>query len=343
MRSRSWRSAGLGERLVELGLAEQHDLQQLVAVRLQVRQQPHLLERVLGHDVRLVDQDHHAAPGAVERDQVLLQLAQRHAAPLGRELELEVVADRVQDLVARERGRGEVDGRDVLRQPLHQHAAQHGLAAADLARHLDDAFVVQHRVDQRLQRRAAVGAVEEEIGVRRDAERRLGEAEMLEVERHAISPRPLSHAAVERRAVDSEQLRGLRDVAARQAQRGLDVGALPGLERLVEVERARRARAGAAPATVMPFWSLISSSTSNSGFQLRGRNALAGVLGAKPDDDVAQLAHVAGEAVAQPARGGALVEFKGNDTPLARRVLLKMIQQQRACPARARAAAARSA
>ena len=174
----------LGERLVELGLAEQHDLQELVAVRFQVRQQPHLLERVLGHDVRLVDQDHHAAPGAVERDQVLLQLAQRHAAPLGRELELEVVGDRVQDLVARERGRGEVDGRDVLRQPLHQHAAQHGLAAADLARHLDDALVVQHRVDQRLQRRAAVGALEEEIGVRRDAERRFREPEVLEIEGH---------------------------------------------------------------------------------------------------------------------------------------------------------------
>ena len=67
----------LRQGLVELGLAEQHDLQQLVPVRLQVGQQPHLLEGVLGHDVRLVDQDHHAPAGAVERDQVLLQLAQR--------------------------------------------------------------------------------------------------------------------------------------------------------------------------------------------------------------------------------------------------------------------------
>src|SRR5262245_6970026 len=46
------------------------------------------------------------------------------------------------------------------------------------------------------------------------------------------------HARVERGAIDAEQLGGLRDVAARQAQRCLDVSALPGPERLVEVERA---------------------------------------------------------------------------------------------------------
>jgi hypothetical protein len=49
---------------------------------------------------------------------------------------------------------------------------------------------VQDGVDQRFERRAAVGAVEEEIGVRRDAERRLGQAEMLEIQglRYFSSP-----------------------------------------------------------------------------------------------------------------------------------------------------------
>src|SRR5256885_15504932 len=46
------------------------------------------------------------------------------------------------------------------------------------------------------------------------------------------------HSAVERGAVDAEQLRRLADVAAREAQRCLDVAALPGLEGLVEVERS---------------------------------------------------------------------------------------------------------
>ena len=154
-----------------------------MATRFEVGKQAHLLQCVLRHHVRLVDQDDDAPPRGVEPDQMLLQLAQRHRAPLG-ELELELIGDGVQDLVARERGRGEVDRRHLGRQPLHQHAAQHGLAAADLARDLDDAFVVQHRVGERFQCRAALGALEEEIGVRRDAERRLVQPEVLEIEGH---------------------------------------------------------------------------------------------------------------------------------------------------------------
>jgi hypothetical protein len=43
---------------------------------------------------------------------------------------------------------------------------------------------VQDGVDQRLERRAAVGAVEEEVGVRRDAERRFRQPEVLQIKRH---------------------------------------------------------------------------------------------------------------------------------------------------------------
>src|SRR3989441_4753874 len=114
---------------------------------------------------------------------MLLQLAQRHRGALVRQPELEVVGNGVKDLVARERWRGEVDRLDVRRQPLHQHPAQHGLAAAYFARQLDDALVVQDGVDQRFQGGAPVGAVEEKVGVRRDAERRLGEPEVLQVKR----------------------------------------------------------------------------------------------------------------------------------------------------------------
>src|ERR671924_972702 len=48
-----------------------------------------------------------------------------------------------------------------------------------------------------------------------------------------------AHAAVERGAVDTEELRRLAHVAARKTQRCLDVAALPRPERLVEVEGAR--------------------------------------------------------------------------------------------------------
>src|SRR5439155_9166170 len=94
---------------------------------------------------------------------------------------------------------------------------------------------------KRFERRAALRALEEEIGMRCDAERRLVQAEVLEIQRHGLSVlaaavHAAAHSAVERRAIDAQQLRRLADVAARQAQRRLDVAALPGLERIVEVE-----------------------------------------------------------------------------------------------------------
>jgi hypothetical protein len=144
-----------------------------------------LLERLLRHGVRLVDQHHHPPPGGIEADERFLQLAQRNGhAPVGK-LQIEVVGDRVQNLVAREQGRRQVDRLDMRRQALHQHPAEHGLAASDLAGNLDDAFVVQDCVHQRFQGRAAIGPVEEEVRMRRDAEGRLRQAEMLEIQRHA--------------------------------------------------------------------------------------------------------------------------------------------------------------
>ena len=77
MRSFSWRMLRQREMLVEFRLAEQHDLQQLVPVRLEVGEQPDLLQRLDRHRVRLVDQHHDAPARGVELDQVLLQRAQQ--------------------------------------------------------------------------------------------------------------------------------------------------------------------------------------------------------------------------------------------------------------------------
>ena len=45
---------------VKLRLAEKDDLQQLVAVRLEVGEKPDLLQGLRRHGVRLIDQHHHA-------------------------------------------------------------------------------------------------------------------------------------------------------------------------------------------------------------------------------------------------------------------------------------------
>jgi hypothetical protein len=78
---------------------------------------------------------------------------------------------------------------DLLRKAFHQHAAEHGLAAAHLAGDLHHAFRRGDRVEQRLERGAAVRAREEELRVRRDAERRLAQPEVLQVHRHGCGER----------------------------------------------------------------------------------------------------------------------------------------------------------
>ena len=54
-------------------------------------------------------------------------------------------------------------------------------AAAYLAGNLDDALVLGDGIYQRVVRRAAVGAGEEEVGMRRDAERRFAQPEVFKI------------------------------------------------------------------------------------------------------------------------------------------------------------------
>src|SRR5213083_1454525 len=112
------------------------------------------------------------------------------------------------------------------------------------------------------------------------------------------------HAGVQRRAVDAEHLGRLTDVASRELHRGLDVPLFPGLEHLVEIEaalalkmalrlldeRSRIRRQSGSPVSLrfqVEF-----------GLEVRNRKFLPSVLRSEPDDDVAQLAHVAGKVIA---------------------------------------------
>src|SRR3954462_1804455 len=72
--------------------------------------------------------------------------------------------------------------------------------------------------------------------MRRGEKRQLGGTEVLEVERHLLLLPPAAQAAIDGGAVDAQQLRSLADIAAGEAQCGFDVGALPRLQRFVEIE-----------------------------------------------------------------------------------------------------------
>ena len=103
---------GQGEVAVELGLPEEDDLQQLVGAGLEVREEPHFLERGERHRMRLVDEGDHLLAFGMHRDELFLQRAQhlRRAGP--GHLEAEVGRDRAQHLVAREARHREVDHLD---------------------------------------------------------------------------------------------------------------------------------------------------------------------------------------------------------------------------------------
>ena len=95
-----------GEHLLELRLAHEHDLDQLLGVRLQVRDEADLLEHVGGEVLGLVDQEHDVAvlfarleEEAVQRVDVVLE----RGAGSG---DVEVLEDRAQQL---RRGEGGVE------------------------------------------------------------------------------------------------------------------------------------------------------------------------------------------------------------------------------------------
>src|SRR5260221_12880413 len=138
------------------------------------------------------------------------------------------------------------------------------------------------------------------------------------------------HPAVERRAIDAKELGGLADAAAREAQRRFDVTALPGLERVVQVE-------GDA-ALELALGLLDGRAALGAGRQrsrlevelrleLGHREALPRILGRQANRDIAQLAHVARKIVALPACGRARVELEGLRERLRRGEAAEMLEQ----------------
>ena len=116
---------------------------------------------------------------------MIQQSLEETSGALRSEFELEFIGNGVQYLLPRQGRICQVDGLDLWRESLHEDATEHGLAAANFPANLDNALVVANCVEQGFKRCCAIGATEEEIGMRRDAERRLIEAEVAEV--HSIN------------------------------------------------------------------------------------------------------------------------------------------------------------
>src|SRR6195256_4871943 len=144
------------------------------------------------------------------------------------------------------------------------------------------------------------------------------------------------HAGVQRRAVDAEHFGRLTDIASRELHRRLDVALLPRLEHLVEVEAALALQVALRLLDERPRIRRQSGSSFalrfqiELGLELRDGELLPGVFGGQPDDDVAQLAHVAGKVIVAPGFLRRFVQGERRELRLLRVELAVMLEQQRA-------------
>ena len=64
---------GARQYLVQLGLAEEHQLQQFVAIRFEIGQEPNVFQRFRRHGMGFIDEDDDSFSFRVKPDQVILQ------------------------------------------------------------------------------------------------------------------------------------------------------------------------------------------------------------------------------------------------------------------------------
>ena len=172
------------QHFAQLGLTDQDDLQQLLRRGLEVREQPHLLERFRRQVLRLIDDHHDAAALRVRFQQAPVEevdevLDARRVLVAHEDAEL--FADRQDELDGRQL-RVEDDG-DVgmARHALEQRAHHGGLAGADLAGQLDEAAGFVDPVQQMRERLGMPLAHEEIARVRGDGEGLLAQSEKARV------------------------------------------------------------------------------------------------------------------------------------------------------------------
>ena len=179
----------LTEIVIEFRLTEQNDLQQLVAIGLQVAEQPDLLQGRDGHALRFFDEDHDlAVVGVLLQKPFLERVHDLQAVAAGLHGQLHFHSNGLQGVLRRQAWIRQIDDIHPIRQALLQHPAKHGLAAAHLADHFDDAFAAVDRVHQSIEDLAAVAAGIEQLGVRRYPEGRALEAEVFVIHRFQCRP-----------------------------------------------------------------------------------------------------------------------------------------------------------
>jgi hypothetical protein len=137
-----------GEFAIELGLAEQQDLDELLATRLEIREQSNLLEGVLGERLRLVDDQQDTPALSLPFDEKGIELGHQTAARESLREKPELGADRLEELEARTAGIEQEGDLSIAVEPLEERATKSGLSGPDLPRDRDKSLSLLDSVEQ---------------------------------------------------------------------------------------------------------------------------------------------------------------------------------------------------
>ncbi len=133
---------------VQLGLAEQDDLDQLRSRGLEIRDQPHLLECLAREVLRLVDDQHHAPRLTASRQEELVELSQQRSAALAPAGQAELLVDGLKEL-AGVLARIEEEGHlGLATEALEECSAERRLARAHLTRDDDEALPLLQTIEK---------------------------------------------------------------------------------------------------------------------------------------------------------------------------------------------------
>ena len=181
------------ELVVELGLPEEQDLDQLRGRGLEVREQPDLLQRLGREVLRLVHDQQHAAAIALLLEQELVELVEQLGARAALREQPELRADRAQQILRREHRIEDEGDFGVAAQAFEQRAAERGLAGADLAGHRDEALSLLDPIQDVRERFAVRRREEEEARIRGQGERLFTQTVERGIHRQSTTGRSLTN------------------------------------------------------------------------------------------------------------------------------------------------------
>src|SRR5215211_1178092 len=150
------------ERLAELGLAAEDDLEELAAAHLEVEQEANLFEQLRREPVRLVDDEHGPLPLRVAREQQPVE-EREHLRLRAGAGELQLLAELDEEFRDRQERVEDVDGVDLEIEVIHCRVEQRRLARPDLPRDHQETLVILEAVLQVRNHIEVVLGLEEEF------------------------------------------------------------------------------------------------------------------------------------------------------------------------------------